>query len=279
MLNCSQAKQLDIVTFLNQLGYAPAYIRGADHWYLSPLRNERSPSFKVNHYLNRWYDHGIGEGGNIIDLGVRLYNCSVSRFLEIVSDDVSFHPLQINRQTQTFSQPKIIINHIAPLLSKALLHYLSTRRIALPAAQHFCSEVTFTVKDKQLFAVGFQNDLEGWELRNSFFQASSAPKGFSLIKKGSSSVAVFEGFMDFLSAVSDSDNTLPDCDYLVLNSLSFFEKAIPIMQAYSEVYLCLDNDAAGQNCRNRAFALDKKYKDHSSYYNGYKDYNEWLIYH
>jgi len=31
------------------------------YWYLSPLREEKEASFKVNRKKNVWYDHGIGK--------------------------------------------------------------------------------------------------------------------------------------------------------------------------------------------------------------------------
>ena len=34
-------------------------INNNDYWYLSPLRNEKEASFKINRSKNTWYDHGI----------------------------------------------------------------------------------------------------------------------------------------------------------------------------------------------------------------------------
>ncbi len=66
-LSIEEAKQTDLVDYLSKSGHQPAKVRGNDYWYLSPLREEKTPSFKVNRKLNRWYDHGLGKGGNIID--------------------------------------------------------------------------------------------------------------------------------------------------------------------------------------------------------------------
>lgn len=52
------AKQLDLVDYLASLGHQPQKVRNQDHWYLSPLREEKNPSFKVDRRLNVWYDHG-----------------------------------------------------------------------------------------------------------------------------------------------------------------------------------------------------------------------------
>jgi hypothetical protein len=67
LFNCAEAREIDLVNYLFTLGFHPLKIRGNDYWYLSPLREEREASFKVNRKLNVWYDHGIGEGGDIIE--------------------------------------------------------------------------------------------------------------------------------------------------------------------------------------------------------------------
>jgi len=51
LFSIHEARQQDMVDYLQQLGYLPEKIRGNDYWYLSPLRNEKTPSFKVNRRL------------------------------------------------------------------------------------------------------------------------------------------------------------------------------------------------------------------------------------
>ena len=61
-LTSAEAKQINMLDYLTALGHHPEKIRNKDYWYLSPLREEKTPSFKVNRSLNAWYDHGIGKG-------------------------------------------------------------------------------------------------------------------------------------------------------------------------------------------------------------------------
>ena len=58
-LSIREAKEMDMVGYLSTLGFEPAKIKGNDFWYSSPLRQERTPSFKVNRTLNRWFDYGV----------------------------------------------------------------------------------------------------------------------------------------------------------------------------------------------------------------------------
>ncbi len=55
-MTIAEAKQLRIVDYLARLGYHPRSVKSDQYWYLSPLRDERTPSFKVNDRLNEWYD-------------------------------------------------------------------------------------------------------------------------------------------------------------------------------------------------------------------------------
>ncbi|MEO8848519.1 MAG: CHC2 zinc finger domain-containing protein, partial [Casimicrobiaceae bacterium] len=51
-----------MVDYLNSIEHLPQKIHGNDYWYISPLRDEKHPSFKVNRAKNVWHDHGIGKG-------------------------------------------------------------------------------------------------------------------------------------------------------------------------------------------------------------------------
>ena len=136
-----EAKQIDIVDYLAALGHRPQKIRNKDYWYLSPLREEKTPSFKVNRGMNAWYDHGIGKGGNLVDFGILYFNCSVRNFLEHLSEyqnpSISiFHqpypsrnlpasaPSMADEKKEPLNEGKIIILEARPLAEISLLKYL-----------------------------------------------------------------------------------------------------------------------------------------------------------
>ncbi|MDQ6845614.1 MAG: CHC2 zinc finger domain-containing protein [Bacteroidota bacterium] len=73
-LNCVAANRIDLVDYLSNLGYRPQKIKNNDYWYLSPLRNEKTASFKVNRKLNVWFDFGEGNGGDLVDLECNILN-------------------------------------------------------------------------------------------------------------------------------------------------------------------------------------------------------------
>lgn len=277
-LSIEKVKELDMVVYLSKLGYEPSKIRNADYWYLSPLREEKMPSFKINRTLNRWYDHGLGNGGNIIDFAVLYHNCTVSEFLQNLSGDFSSHQPVFHQDGQLNTEKKIHILQDCSISSFALLRYLGKRRIPIDIADQFCREVRYELNDKIYYGIGFKNDSGGFEIRNPYFKASSSPKDITTIKNEGKEAVVFEGFTDFLSFMAIHRNEAAvESDFVILNSTSFFEKARPFMEQHETIRLYLDRDTTGQNYSRHALSLSKKYKDESSLYEHHKDFNDWVM--
>jgi hypothetical protein len=282
-----EAKQIDLVEYLEKLGHQPQKIRKHDYWYLSPLRDEKEPSFKVNRILNAWYDHGMGKGGNIIDFGILYHDCSVTELLKKLQDIFSFHkqtltvqqPLANPQKLSEALEPTIKVIAAKPLTHPSLCRYLDDRKIPLEVAKKYCKEVEFELYDKKYFAIGFENRSGGFELRNEHFKGSSSPKDVTLIEENNSTnIAVFEGFFSFLSHQAlHPNNSGALTNFLVLNSLSFFEKSRQMMEQHKQIHLHLDRDEAGLQHTHKALQWSKKYIDQSHLYKFCKDLNEYLV--
>ncbi len=286
--NCIEANRIDLVDYLSNLGHHPQKIKNNDHWYLSPLRNEKTPSFKVNRKLNVWFDFGEGKGGNLLDFGVQYFHCSVSEFLTRIKNNnfypSSFHP-QMADEKKNSTDGKIIIVTAQPLHSKHLLYYLQKRQIPLSIAERFCDEIEFSIYNKKQSAIGFKNDAGGYELRSENFKGSSSPKDMTTISNNADHISVFEGFFNFLSwqvlLSGKNENLLQDLtkiqtDFVILNSLSFFEKTKKEIGKYTRVNLFLDRDDSGIKATRKAILSDFKFKDQSILYKGFKDLNDKL---
>jgi Toprim-like/CHC2 zinc finger len=285
ILTCRDAKQKDLVEYLASLGHQPQKIRGEDHWYLSPLREEKTASFKVNKKFNVWYDHGMGKGGNLIDFGILYHKCSVQELLQKLNGSPSFHqqnPFSSGQNSQLNKDPgrekgKILILAETDIQSPALIHYLETRNILVELAEKYCRQVEFELYGKRIIALGFPNRSGGYELRNANFKGSNSPKDLSFLDNDSSTVAVFEGFFSFLSFQQLNEQEKEDLtNFLALNTLAFLEKSRPLMEQHGQIQLYLDRDDAGIRATEKALKWDRKYIDRSSFYAGYKDVNEWL---
>lgn len=176
---------MDMVDFLEGLGFIPNKIRGNDYWCLSPLREEKTASFKVNRTKNVWYDHGTGQGGGVVDFLLKYWNCAVGEMLQRFSSlDASYkHPdhwpgprQDVEKKTLQNEGGKIIIRSQSQLTDPALIRYLRSRGIPLQVARQYCCQVVFELYEKRQLAIGFKNEAGGFELRNAQFKGSSSPK-------------------------------------------------------------------------------------------------------
>lgn len=282
-LTCREARQIDLVEYLDALGYQPKKIRGRDYWYSSPFRIERTPSFKVNRSSNIWFDFGEGKGGDIIDFGLYYFRCSVNELLDKLSSVSLLRTFSYrshsNRKKKKESKGRIIILEERFLTAPELLRYIESRCIPIEIARKFCSEVDFKLYGKVYTAIGFGNDKGGLELRSENFKGSNSPKTTTFFNRGSNEVAVFEGFFDFLSFQTiHAKNPDLNSNCLVLNSLSFFHQAKELMDKHQVVNLYLDNNHRGIECARQALEWDKKkYKDLNWYFQKGEDLNDWLI--
>ncbi|MEG1022832.1 MAG: toprim domain-containing protein [Flavobacterium sp.] len=290
--NCKIANQIDLVNYLETLGHEPLKIKNQDYWYLSPLRNEKTPSFKVNQKLNFWYDHGTGKGGNVVDFGIEYFRCTVSEFLQLlnsksISSGISLSLKNENRQSSNLrianekkDNPldKIVIVDVRILENKVLMAYLDKRSISQEIARQHCKEVDFCLNNRKYTAIGFQNISGGYELRSEYFKGSSSPKDITFIDNQAKSVVVFEGFFDYLSyKMMNQKSVSLQTNSLILNSLSFFTKSLQLMEKHERVDLYLDRDTGGIKFTREALQRDStKYIDQSFLYEQKKDLNEWL---
>lgn len=174
-----ELKQTDLVDYLEKLGHQSKKIRNNDYWYLSPLRDEKTPSFKVNRKLNVWYDFRTGQGGNIIDFGILYHHCTVTELLKKLSENFSFHP-----QTQTVQQPQsntqkaiealeLTIKVIAakPLTHPALCRYLDIRKIPFEIANGYCKEVELSLTTRPILPLDLKIIWEDLNCATSILKA------------------------------------------------------------------------------------------------------------
>lgn len=279
-MTCDRVREIDLVDYLCSLGLEPTKIKGTDFWYYSPFRTEKTPSFKINRRINRWYDFGEGVGGNLIDFALRFQDCTIAELLDSLSlgSNRVFKSRKVERKAFAAREPKIIIDRVCSIRSIALFRYLESRRIPIAVADQYCREVSFRLKDKNYFAIGFENNSGGYELRNTYFKGSSSPKDFTVLQNSSDVLTIFEGFFDFLSfqTIIQQSGLNIQSDFLILNSLSLFEKARPVFDQYRQVDLYLDNDPAGDRCTLYVCSLSERIHDNRQLYKNHNDLNEFL---
>lgn len=249
-MNIEQAKSIPLEDFLEKLGFPPARIQGEQIWYLSPLRQEKTPSFKVNPKLNLWFDFGAGEGGTIIDLAMALSQSTlVSEALKLIESTMQgvalrFEPRTTTSRLEPESKPEI--QSVGVLRNLDLKRYLSQRGIELGKCASELREVRYRANDKDYVAIGFPSDRRGYELRSRKFKGSLGAKSISTRSGESSSALVFEGFFDYLTYLTLWGK--PEHQVLVLNSVALREQVVEQLREtpVTRVELFRDNDDAGE---------------------------------
>lgn len=290
-----EIKSIPLAAFLSRLGHEPAVRKGTRLWYRSPLRQEQTPSFKVDTVLNCWYDFGLGKGGNIIDLAAELYQSTDLRHLmRCITNSYPVPSVQTvaSYYPHRHSAPSMERFEFVPLEHRSLVAYLQERGIPAHIAKAKCKEAHYSVngssrsafgaerRKNSYFAVAFENVSGGWELRNRYFKGCRGRKDISYLpwsRDGpSTECAVFEGFIDYLSALTL--DIISGADAIILNSVVNVIKAVPYLKGYTAINCYLDNDNAGKTALAE---LTVQYVsaviDRSALYSEFNDFNDFLV--
>lgn len=263
--------------------------------FLSPLRDETDPSFHVSPKSNTWYDFGMGVGGGVIDLVCRLSGCERKDALDTLSIINGRYPEVTKTFQRTYrasaKESAISIIRVEQrFVSRSLIRYADSRGIPLNILNGQCQEVTFRYSSNdslRISAIGFMNDMGGYSLRNSKTKKSSSSFISTITIPGKSSILVFEGFFDFLSYLTVNGIEHPDDSVCVLNGVGNTVHSLPVLEHYEDIYLYLDNDAAGKkaaetisgHCSVNTKNCDivSRVHDMSHLYMGHKDLNSMLV--
>ncbi len=81
--------------------------------------------------------------------------------------------------------------------------------------------------------------------------------------------------MSFQSVNQNQEHGLTN--FLVLNSLSFFERSLLLMEKHQSIHLYLDHDNSGRKYTSQALKRSLQFRDESKLYKGYKDLNDWMM--
>ncbi len=253
-MNAAQAKRVPLRELLAALGLQPARQNPArgELWYLSPFREETLPSFKVDEAKNLWYDFGAAAGGNVLDFAMTYFRVDVAEALRQI-DHLAGRPTPPARRPipagrdESPTPAETPTPTVRPLGSRSLLAYLAGRGIPAELARAQLRELHYRRNGKPYFALAFSNAAGGYELRNPYFKASWPPKDISVIPGAAPvTVAVFEGFMDYLSALASGVLADPRPAVIVVNSASLRARAVAAIPTEARsVELYFDHDPTG----------------------------------
>jgi 5S rRNA maturation endonuclease (ribonuclease M5) len=239
--------------------------------YLSPLREEKKASFKVDYQKDLFIDYTTKKGGNLTTIrqllsGVKI-NLTIVKKRKIINSSL---------KNCIWNTQKINDSH--------LLNYLLKRSISEKVIEKYCLEVDYGYYQKYpRKAVGFINDTDGYELNyngsyHPKFKGALLNKNITTFYKSTvKSVCVFEGFMDFLSFKTLYPE-VTKMNFLILNSTTQLAKGINFLKKHKTIYCFLDNDIEGTKTTNILLKLfPNKSIDKREFYKSNNDLNDFLI--
>lgn len=280
-MNCKQANQINIVSFLQEGGINPVKRLGSSYSYHTPWRKDKNPSLAVSQSKNVWIDHSNGDGGTLVDLVKKMNNCTVAKALEIISGTrLTSNSLPSRQQKEDFHS--IEIKRIQHIQNIALIQYIQIRGIQLATATKYITEAYWWITNeetgeiKKYFGLAFKNDLGSFELRNKYWKGSTSPKAITTIPGNPETINIFEGFFDYLSCLTWKNADRLNGTTIVLNSLSNIKK-LPIPLNFDIINLFLDNSTAGIVATNQIINTYPNVVNQSALiYPGYEDFNDFL---
>ena len=283
MIDFLKANEVALVDIFADRGVKCQRTTGKYKYYPAVWRGEKNASIAVDIEQNVWQDFGgsgAGKGGDPI------------RLIEIWDHKTAFDAAQYllshtfkNKVEKTTNQFEIQFEgdttrkYIGdyPIDNIQLDYLVNIRKIRPETAQRYTRKVFYQLGTKKVFAVGFRNDKGGWELRTNKFKITLGEKWYTTIpgRNKRNHLIVFEGFMDYLSALDLHQADYFEADCVVLNSLAMAEKIN--FAKYERIWLALDNDPAGDESTRHLMERHNNMKDLRGDFKGYKDYNDKLI--
>ncbi len=286
--------------------------RNGELWYHSPLREERTASFKVTRDGRAWYDHGAGEGGDVVKFATRYWECSTSQALRHLSDLYSGSlfdtpPTVQPRARRSATAPddlplfepqaqgsdKRSDVEIRPITSRGLYWYLHHRGIDPELAKRYVKEIRYTADGNPFYALAFPSDEGGYELRNGVgvsdggegFKGMHGPKAISVLHPEKATpggaLSVFEGFFDFLSALAYYGKSEPDTPVIVMNSASMHRQTAEAIRSLGagRVFFFRDRNPGGVEVAQKVSEAlpDIDIEDRSALYAAYSDFNDFWM--
>lgn len=319
--NSDWAKEnVSMPDLLSCFGHEPVRLarHGMEYWYISPFRYEKEPSFHTSYLGGKWIWNDFGRGdvkgsGTVIGFLQMHESVDVSGALQILKNlfphkgravsTLELKSLPMFRNITLSEKPradnpieeKLVVREVKEQVwNKGLIGYLTGERrinhkLALKYLRTICYENTET--GKQYETLGFINESGDYECRDKFFKGilkspgaedRNTAKDISYIpgsEKGR--VAVFEGFMDFLSVLTIKDVPVLSVDVIILNMVNMRKRAIDFIRqsSYEKIYTFFDNDSAGEKTTQMFLDepdLSGKVFPQNHLYEGYKDYNQCL---
>jgi hypothetical protein len=271
-------KTINLITYLEMLGYKPEYKYGDRAMFLSPLRAENHPSFWVSKYNGswRWKDWGTEEQGDIIKF-VEIYHGvgfldSVRMLLEedyptapVIGNENRNEDIEETRLKKVSWIRKFYSDNALLLDDKniqRIRNYFQNKRVSYyPSMGCICY---YSFRDKRYFIgipIPFTEKIRGIECRELAGDGKKTLgcKTLWVLKRDLSRILVAESILDALAGeIILNDNKITLCS---TNGICNMEKIGKMVEQYGpkEIFFALDNDEPGQKAQEKGIEIVKSF--------------------
>jgi len=288
-MNTNQAKQISIHEYLRCKDIKPMHRYAGDVAYLAVYRGERTASLMVSRDGRLFHDWGANKAGTIVDLAMLFCdsNSVADALREIESTMRGMCTYTKRTSCETTRRSEKATNFtIGQLTTTRLIEYGESRCIPAEVLKGNCLEASIYAYEGQIEPyryIAWPNRTGGYELRNDsggpYAKRGLLAKDISIVgDPAGSTCLVFEGFFDYLSALTMGWLPRDGHSVIVLNSVSMVDKAIPILAGAGMVHLWLDNDREGHRAADKIIAAIPSAYDCSSQLGSANDVNEYLLF-
>lgn len=305
-MNIEQARNLSLDSFIKQLGHQEVSKGNSNEaWFRSPLREEKTASFKVDRRTNKWIDFGRdNQQYDIIDF-VKAYaerrgwgTLNTSEALQRIASISGEQPRisrssapqpnfgmkgegrrEENRNSEVFR-----IDHIGPVRSMKLIDYLRERKLQVGPAKDYLQQIhyTHTPSNRQFYGLTWVNEVGGQEVRSPYFKTIIGSKAPSVLEvkhpKAVTGTAIFEGMTDYLSYLQLAKREVMN-RAIIMNSTATYKRVIELAtdrSAGEPVQGYLQNDRAGLAAAVHLRRGIPELQLQNRKYSAYGDLNDYL---
>lgn len=281
MSRIDELKKISIIGWLESKGHQAKKETGSKVWFCSPSRNEQNPSFCVFKADNTYKDYGSTiPRGDILDLVREIERCDLATAMNILSDNkevTNYEPIEVS------TEPLITVSHVYDsFISPELIVYIKSRCIPKNVYSKHCKEVHYFFKDnpdRVYYGIGWANDAGGWEIRNKSHKYCCSPKSITTVNNDGGTLNIFEGWINYLSALVYFDVERLEGTTIVLNGLGLFYHIKDTLLQYQKINCFLDFGLGGDSVTDMVKSIVgvEKCHDHRYLHNEDEDFNDMLI--
>lgn len=276
----TQARQVDLISYLHAQGHEPVYVRNHKGMFHSPLREDRNPSFSIT-YKNgawKWVDFGTGEHGDGMDLLMQLHQIDFQAAVKLLLKlPVTMTPQHSN--TRYILSPREVRrlyfqwkDRMTPELGFYIRQYFLERDLAFPEElgliylERIVNETGLTLPYIGIPSPSAQphlmtslecRALDDQTIEKQYRRRTLGDKALWVVRRPASGILITESILDCLAGNQLLQNRTSLC---ALNSTNNIDRLVPCMQQLrpSTVYLALDHDTRSATPTNTHTKKRKK---------------------